>query len=71
MINFFEISDNVINSTAKMVANGTLDRIPCMILNSNIETTKKFLDIFNETYDCSFELSKTCVAGLLYLKKKL
>lgn len=68
--NFFEISDNVINSTAKMVANGTLDRIPCMILNSNIETTKKFLDIFNETYDGSFELSKTCVAGLLYLKKK-
>lgn len=64
-------SDKFINTTAKLIANGTLDRIPCMLLNCDKESAVKFLDIFNETYDGSFELSKTCVAGLLYLKNKL
>lgn len=67
---FFDMSENMIKPMAKMVANGTLDRIPCTMLNSGIETRKKFLKIFNETYENKTELTKTCIAGLIYLKRE-
>lgn len=63
------ISDKIIKTTAKMVANGNLNRIPIMILNCTKENAKMFLTIFNENYK-NINLTKTCQAGLLYLKNK-
>ena len=33
---------NLLNTTAKLIANGTLDRIPYMLLNCNKESAEKF-----------------------------
>lgn len=63
-----KISDKLINSSAKMVANGTLDRIPCIILNSNKEIRLKFLEVFNNNYN-NHSLTKVCLAGLNFIKR--
>ena len=64
-------SDKFINTTAKLIANGTLDRIPYMLLNCNKESAEKFLNVFNEIYKDNITLSKTCLSGLMFLKNKL
>ena len=64
-------SDKFINTTAKLIANGTLDRIPYMLLNCNKESAEKFLNVFNEIYKNNITLSKTCLSGLMFLNKKV
>ena len=64
-------SDKFINTTAKLIANGTLDRIPYMLLNCNKESAETFLNVFNEVYKGNVTLSKTCLSGLMFLNKKI
>lgn len=52
---------------AKMVADGFLPKVPVDILNSTDETKKLFIDEFNKYYD-GRELSKTCLACIMYIK---
>ena len=63
--NNINISDKIIEVSAKLLANGSLDRVPCNILNSTKENANLFLKIFKNT-----NLSKTCQAGLLFLSNK-
>lgn len=53
---------------AKMVADGSLTQVPVDILNSSNETKNLFMDEFNKVYNGK-KLSKTCLAGLNYIKK--
>jgi hypothetical protein len=48
---------------------GELDRVPIEILNSNKSTVKEFLSYLDE-WDYS-NTSKTCRAGMQFLKKKI
>lgn len=68
--NITNISEKLLKISAKMVANGSLDRIPCIILNSTKENAKSFLNTFNQSYKNDIKLTKTCQAGLLFLHKK-
>lgn len=64
------ISDKVLTITAKMIANGSLDRVPCNILNCTKENAKLFLQIYNSIKIHNIKLTKTCQAGLLFLQNK-
>lgn len=61
---------DIVRTTGKLLAQGWLDRIPLNILNSDKETSDMFLEGFN-SIECKKELSKTALAGLLFLKKKI
>ena len=63
-----ELSKKEVILMAKMLANGVIDKVPTKILNSTIENISLFLETFQEKYD-GMELSKTCMAGLIYLNK--
>ena len=67
--NNINISDKIIEVSAKLLANGSLDRVPCNILNSTKENANLFLKIFNKM-NKNTNLSKTCQAGLLFLSNK-
>lgn len=67
--NNINISDKIIEVSAKLLANGSLDRVPCKILNSTKENANLFLKIFNKI-NKNKNLSKTCQAGLLFLSNK-
>ena len=67
--NNINVSDKIIKTSAKLLANGSLDRVPCIILNSTKENANLFLTIFNKS-NKNINLSKACQAGLLFLSKK-
>ena len=67
--NNINVSDKIIKTSAKLLANGALDRVPCIILNSTKENANLFLTIFNKS-NKNINLSKTCQAGLLFLSNK-
>lgn len=52
---------------AKLLKNGTLDRVPMEILNASDENVMEFLDEI-EGWDYS-KTSKTCRAGVMFLRK--
>jgi hypothetical protein len=55
---------------AKMLKNGTIDRVPVQILNlKKKQRIKLFLDAL-EDFDI-IKASKTCQAGIMYLKKQI
>ena len=55
---------------AKMLKNGTIDRIPIVILNmKKKQRISVFLDVLGDV-DYS-KMSKTCLAGILFLKRKI
>lgn len=64
-----ELSKKEVILMAKMLANGVIDKVPTKILNSTIENISLFLETFQEKYD-GMELSKTCMAGLIFLDNK-
>ena len=60
----------IAKSLGKQVAeNDTFDRVPIGILNSNKSTMKAFYDAFMKNYREDIEYSKTCLAGLQYIKR--
>ena len=64
-----KVNEKVIISTAKMLKNGTLDRVPIFLLNDvGLDCIKIFLKEI-EGWDYS-KTSKTCQAGIMFLKLK-
>lgn len=61
--------DRLMN-TARFLAKGYLEAIPDIVLNLSKGETKVFLDTFKVVYN-GLELSKSCQAGLLFMKKKI
>ena len=60
----------IAKSLGKQVAeNDTFDRVPIGILNSNKSTMKAFYYAFMKNYREDTEYSKTCLAGLQYIKR--
>lgn len=60
----------IAKSLGKQVAeNDTFDRVPIGILNSNKSTMKAFYYSFMKNYREDIEYSKTCLAGLQYIKR--
>lgn len=53
---------------AKKLANGKIDRVPSWFLNHTKEG-KEFYNAFMENYRNDIEYSKTCLAGLQFLKR--
>lgn len=61
----------VAKDVAIKVANGQYDRIPVGILNSNKSRMKIFYYTFMENYKENINYTKTCLAGLQFIKKCL
>ena len=65
-----KVNEKVIISTAKMLKNGTLDRVPIFLFNDvGLDCIKIFLEEI-KGWDYS-KTSKTCQAGIQFLKNKL
>ena len=64
------MQDKHIVTTSKMIANGSVNVIPDIVLNLNKDNTKLFLNVFNEQYNGAY-LTKSVKAGLLYMKNKI
>lgn len=65
-----KVNEKVIISTAKMLKNGTLDRVPIFLFNDvGLDCIKIFLKEI-EGWDYS-KTSKTCQAGIMFLKNKM
>ena len=56
---------------AEKVAEGSLDRVPVEVLNYPPVYQKVFYETFMEKYRDDIEYSKTCLAGLQFLKKSI
>ena len=56
---------------AEKVAEGKIDRVPVEVLNYPTVYQKVFYDAFMENYRDDVEYSKTCLAGLQYIKKQI
>ena len=56
---------------AEKVAEGKIDRVPVEVLNYPTVYQKAFYDTFMENYRDDVEYSKTCLAGLQYIKKQI
>ena len=56
---------------AEKVAEGSLDRVPVEVLNYPSVYQKAFYETFMEKYRDDVEYSKTCLAGLQYIKKQI
>ena len=57
---------------AHNLAEGKIDRVPIKVLNCyNKKTQKEFYDTFMENYRDDVEYSKTCLAGLQYIKSQI
>lgn len=53
------------------LANGVLSKIPSPFLNTTYYQMQLFYDTFMQNYRNDIEYSKTCIAGLQYLKKHI
>lgn len=60
-----------LKQTAKYVANGLVKSIPIYILNANKEIQSYFLKEFIKNRKDDRQYTKTCLAGVLYLKNKV
>lgn len=59
-----------IEQDSTMVANGTLDRVPVYYFNCDKEIADEFYSKFMQKSQENITYSKTCIAGLQYIKKK-
>ena len=65
--NGLPLTEKMCVTLAKMTLNGHIDRVPLSILNAPNECKKIFLNTFENEYT-NQNLSKTCQAGILFLK---
>lgn len=56
---------------AKYIANGVMDRVPMNILNANSKIQAYFLKEFDKIKQDDTKYSKTCLAGILYLRNNV
>ena len=69
---FAVCTNRIAESLGRQVAeNDTFDRVPIGILNSDKKRMKVFYYSFMKNYRKDTEYSKTCLAGLQYLKKMI
>lgn len=60
---------SVITLMAKQLAEGVINGVPCLILNSNYEVKHLFYKTFIENMNINTTYSKTCLAGIQYILK--
>ena len=60
-----------VEKSAIYVARGDYDRVPVLVLNGNDDIKKRFYYTFMGNYSDNIKYTKTCVAGLQYLKRSL
>ena len=65
---YFENQAAYIKETASLLANGKIDRVPIKIINCSKPYQKMFYETFMENQREDINYSKTCLAGLLFLK---
>ena len=53
---------------AKALANGKIDRVPSWFLNRPTKEGREFYEVFIKNYRDDIQYSKTCLAGLYFLK---
>lgn len=68
-IRYMESQGNYIYETAISLAKGEIDRVPQKVLNYSKTYKQLFYKIFMENYDETVKFSKTCLAGLQFIKK--
>lgn len=66
-----EVSDEWIVDAAKRLADNDIDRIPLYVLNGAKYNAQMFYEAFMEFQRDDIQYSKTCLAGLQYLKKSI
>lgn len=70
-IRYIESQGKYIYESAIALAKGEIDRVPQKVLNYSEPYKKLFYKIFMENYDEKVKFSKTCLAGLYFIKKSL
>lgn len=65
-----DLTENQIVICAKMLANGTINRVPIRILNSSLQSMKKFINVYDR-FNSGIVGTKTAQAGLLFLRKQI
>ena len=68
---YFASMSPIAKRWAEKVAEGKIDRVPVEVLNYPTVYQKVFYDTFMENYRDDVEYSKTCLAGLQYIKKQI
>lgn len=68
---FMEDQLPYIKSTATALANGKIDRVPKKVLNYSPKLMKLFYYEFMRNWKEDFDYSKTCLAGLHFLKERM
>lgn len=63
-----EVRDEWIEDAAKRLADGEIDRVPLYVLNGTKYNAQYFYEAFMEFQRDDIQYSKTCIAGLLYIK---
>ena len=63
------LPNSVITLMAKQLAEGVINGVPCLILNSNAEVKHLFYKTFIENMNLNTTYSKACLAGLQYILK--
>lgn len=66
-----EVRDEWIGDAAKRLADGETDRIPLYVLNGAKYNAQCFYEAFMEFQRDDIRYTKTCLAGLQYLKKSI
>jgi hypothetical protein len=61
-------SDEIIIELAKQLSESIIDRVPYTILNGSKHVKKLFYRIFMLNYNENIEYTKTCLAGLRFIK---
>lgn len=65
------IKINDIITTTKNIIDGTIDRFPTIFMNLKTELYQKVLDVFNNLKNDNINLTKTCIAQLMYFQNKI
>ena len=68
---FFNSQMPYIEENANLLASGKIDRVPTKVLNYSSYYKKIFYETFIDLSLDNMEYSKTCLAGLQYLKKSI
>lgn len=66
-----EVRDEWIGDAAKRLADGEIDRVPLYVLNGAKYNAQCFYEAFMEFQRNDIHYSKTCIAGLQFLKRML
>lgn len=66
-----KLSNREIRLMAKMLANRSIDRVPEQVLNGSKEMAITFIDEFGKCFEEEMCLTKTGIAGIMFLERKI